>query len=137
MRQAGVMLLIRDGLILGISRRENKAIFGLPGGKAEPGETPKQAAIRETFEETGVRVKDCTWIYTREEPRHAPEGEDFECHCYYATEWNGEPCNSEEGEVKWLTAEELTSTKAAFGGYNRNTLNIFAEMFPDIGLQGE
>jgi 8-oxo-dGTP diphosphatase len=137
MRQAGVMLLVKDGLILAISRRENKALFGLPGGKAEPEETPMQAAIRETSEETGVTVKECIWIYTRDEPRNTPQGEDFECHCFFATDWSGEPYNSEEGEVKWLTAEELTSTKAAFGSYNKNTLNIFAGMFPDVKLQGE
>ena len=29
-----------------------------PGGEIEPGETPRQAAIRETWEETGIRLSD-------------------------------------------------------------------------------
>jgi ADP-ribose pyrophosphatase YjhB (NUDIX family) len=137
MKQAGVMLIVKDGLILSISRRNDKTKFGLPGGKCEENEPVKDAAIRETQEETAVSVKDCTWIFTREEPRHAPEGQDFECHCFYATQWDGEPHNSEEGDVKWLTVEELTTTNGAFPDYNRKTINAFKTIFPSVYLKGE
>jgi len=137
MKEAGVMLIIKDGLILGITRRHDKTKFGLPGGKVDPGETPKQAAIRETLEETSIVVQDCTLIYKRVELGDGPAGVDFYSYCYYATEWAGTPQKSEEGDVKWLTAEEVTSTKAAFGDYNRNTINIFKTMFPNIYLVGE
>jgi hypothetical protein len=52
-------------------------------------------------------------------------------------EWDGEPTNSEEGVVKWLTAKELTDTNAAFGDYNRNMLDIVKIQFPDVKLVGE
>lgn len=142
MNQAGVMLIVKDGLILSISRRDNKTIFGLPGGKFNS-ESPdndkdtKDTAIRETREETSVIVKDCSFIYERVEPRHAPHGIDHYTRCYYATAWEGEPSNSEEGEVAWLTVEELTSTKAAFPVYNRNTIDVFKTLFPDVYLKGE
>lgn len=138
MRKAAVMLIIKDGKILAISRRYDKTKFGLPGGKAEEFEYTMDAAMRETREETGVQVKDCTLIFVREEPRDRPEGEDFQCYCYYALDWEGVPHNSEEGEVQWLTEYELTNTgKGAFADYNRRTLEAFKDRFPDVFLLQE
>lgn len=142
MKQAGVMLIIKDGLILSISRRYDKTIFGLPGGKFNP-EPPdndkdtKDTAIRETEEETSVKVNEATFIYERVELGGGPNPVDYYSRCYYATSWEGTPQNSEEGEVKWLTAKELTSTMAAFGDYNRKTLDVFKTMFPNVYLKGE
>jgi 8-oxo-dGTP pyrophosphatase MutT (NUDIX family) len=136
MREAGVMLLIKDGLILGITRRHDKTIFGLPGGKKDPEDlTTKETAIRETREETSVIVKDCVLVYERVELGDGPNGVDYYSRCYYATDWEGDPKNSEEGEVKWLTVEEITSTRAAFGEYNQKTIGIFKQMFPGIELK--
>lgn len=133
MREAGVMLIIKDGLVLGITRRHDKTIFGLPGGKRdETDPSTKETAIRETLEETSVVVKDCVLVYERVELGDGPNGVDYYSRCYYATDWSGEPTNSEEGIVKWLTEEEITSTKAAFGEYNKKTLSIFKQMFPQV-----
>ena len=143
MDKAGVMLIVKDGLILAISRRHDKTIFGLPGGKfdsdrkPEPDKNTQDTAVAETREETTVIVKDCLFIYERMEPRHAPGGIDHFTCCYYATDWEGTPQDSEEGVVKWLTAEELTSTKAAFPVYNRNTIDVFKSKFPEVYLKGE
>ena len=140
MRQAGVMLIIKDGLILGISRRHDKNIYGLPGGKFDPeaGDLDTMdTAIRETREETGIIVKHTMFIYERVELGDGSNKEDFFSRCYYALEWAGEPTNSEEGEVKWLTAKEVTSTKAAFGDYNKKTLDVFKTMHPNVYLIGE
>jgi mutator protein MutT len=137
MKQAVVALIIKDGLILSISRRHDKTIFGLPGGKVEDGETLEQALFREVQEETGVQVNRCIQVYQRVELGDGANAVDFYSSTYYVIDWSGEPCNSEEGEVKWLTAEELTSTKAAFGDYNRKMLNSFKETFPEVYIQGE
>jgi 8-oxo-dGTP diphosphatase len=136
MKEAGIMLIIKDGLILGITRRHNKSIYGLPGGKRdELDQDTKATAIRETQEETSVVVNDCVFIYERVELGDGPNGVDFYSRCYYATDWSGDPQNSEEGEIAWLTIEEITSTKAAFGDYNAETIKIFKTMFPNVYIQ--
>jgi 8-oxo-dGTP pyrophosphatase MutT (NUDIX family) len=135
MREAAVVLIIKDGLILGISRRVDKTKFGLLGGKLDPGETPAQAAVRESREEAGVNIKRLVPIFKRVERRERPDGEDFITHCFYAVEWDGEPQPSEEGEVKWLTEKEITETMAAFGDYNIATLKSLKEKYPHIKIK--
>ena len=54
------VLLVKDGKILLLLRRLGwkTGFWGPPGGHIDPGETPKQAAVRETFEEAGLRIKE-------------------------------------------------------------------------------
>lgn len=134
MREAAVMLIInKEGLILAISRREDPEKFGLIGGKVEDNETAINAAIRETLEETGVKVYDCELIYTRVEPKHTNDGHDFNTHCFVAKSWDDSKLfqSSEEGIVKWLTIAELTSPiTGAFPHYNAETIAAFKNKFP-------
>jgi 8-oxo-dGTP pyrophosphatase MutT (NUDIX family) len=44
------------GVLIG-RRRDGNPPWVFPGGKIEPGESPEDAAIRETLEETGLRVR--------------------------------------------------------------------------------
>ena len=41
-------------MFLAVSRRGSNTQWGLPGGKVDPGETPLEAVVRETKEETGI-----------------------------------------------------------------------------------
>ena len=96
MKQAAVNLIIKDGLILAITRRHDKTIYGLPGGRVELGETPKEAAIREAYEETGLVINLCVFVYKRTELGDGANQIDFESHTYYAIDWHGEPRDSED-----------------------------------------
>ncbi|WP_435285201.1 NUDIX hydrolase [Streptomyces bacillaris] len=52
-------IIVDGGKVLMIRRRqrEGKLLWAFPGGGIEAGETPEQAAVRETAEEVGLEVK--------------------------------------------------------------------------------
>jgi len=52
---AGVAVIDSDKVLL--IKRKDFEVWGLPGGMMDPGETIAQTAVRETFEETGIKVK--------------------------------------------------------------------------------
>lgn len=137
MKTAVVALIIKDGLILSISRRDNKDKFGLIGGKVDDKETLHEALIREVYEETNLNISDMVFIFEREEPAATRNGLNFFTYCYYCQTWSGTPTDSEEGLVRWLTAGELTGKRGAFPDYNRRTLDAFKKLYPNVMLIGE
>jgi ADP-ribose pyrophosphatase YjhB (NUDIX family) len=56
---ASSAILERDGRFLLIRRMNPPSadLYAFPGGRAEPGETPEQTALREFFEETGIEAR--------------------------------------------------------------------------------
>jgi mutator protein MutT len=63
---ASSAILIRNGRVLLIRRKNPPShdMFAFPGGRAEPGETPDQTALREFEEETGIRAHSPTLFAT-------------------------------------------------------------------------
>lgn len=105
-------MLVRDGWVL-LSRRRGSygdRMWHLPSGKLDPGESLAEAAIREAWEEVGVRIE-------ATELRHA--------HTLHATasgveprlgvffevlDWRGEPQNREPEkcyELAWFPLDDL------------------------------
>jgi 8-oxo-dGTP pyrophosphatase MutT (NUDIX family) len=58
----------RLGVLVG-RRRDGNPPWTFPGGKIEPGESPADAAVRETLKETGLRVRATGVIGQRVHPQ--------------------------------------------------------------------
>ncbi|MBI5134206.1 MAG: NUDIX domain-containing protein [Candidatus Taylorbacteria bacterium] len=54
MRSAGIV--VKDGNILLIHRKNEREYYVLPGGRIEAGESASEACVREVFEESSIRV---------------------------------------------------------------------------------
>src|SRR5215475_5051588 len=67
---AVVALVAReDGAVLLIRRTDNGS-WALPGGAVEMNESVAEAAVRETFEETGIQVEVTGLLGVYSDPRH-------------------------------------------------------------------
>jgi len=113
MKQAVCALIFTENnKILGVSRKDNQEQFGLIGGKVDEGETPEQALIRETKEETGLDITKYEKIFERTDG-------DFKCSTYLC-EVSGEIQTTENGVVKEVSWKELL--EGPFGNYNEQLL---------------
>lgn len=111
MKLATLCYVRRDGQTLMIHRIKKVGDMhagkwnGL-GGKLEPGETPEECAIREIWEESGLRVErlDLKGLLTF--PAFAKD-EDWYAFVFVASEFSGELIDSPEGVLHWVADSEL------------------------------
>lgn len=89
-------IIVTDGKVLMVRRRisEGELMWQFPAGAIEAGESPEQAAVRETLEETGLTVKAARLIGQRVHPKTQREMS------YTA-------CDVVDGEAHVADAEEL------------------------------
>ena len=120
-------LFVKDGQILAVSRKNNPDDFGLPGGKLDPGETAKEALIREIREETGLVVIDCEPIF--EDRDRVEGGEPRPCLAFFIRAWKGKIHSKEKGVVKWADPSVITDPTTSFHEYNTR---LFANLTPEL-----
>ena len=75
-----------------------------PGGKCEPGETPRDCVVREVREEVGLRVRDPTKVG---EFAYYSDGWDALVHVFRATEYDGTPVETDEARPEWFPVDGL------------------------------
>lgn len=89
-------IIVSEGRVLMVRRavKEGELMWQFPAGGIEPGETPEEAAVRETLEETGLKVEAESLIGQRVHPKTGREMS------YTA-------CRVIDGEAHVADAEEL------------------------------
>lgn len=106
-------VIVRDGRILAAQRSHRATLGGMwefPGGKIEPGETPRDALEREVREElaldvtVGDEVATTTHLY--------PFGE-VTLTTFYCELRSGDVTLTEHEAVQWLAPDELHALKWA------------------------
>ena len=106
-----VAAIIRDGNKIYATQRgygDYKDGWEFPGGKIEPGETPKQALAREIKEELDTDIAVGDFLTTIEYDYPAFH---LSMQCFWATICKGEPVLKEHEAAKWLTADNLDSVE--------------------------
>lgn len=118
---AQVVLINPEGLVLGVSRKNDHDDFGLIGGKMEePDKTPEDTAIRETLEETGLKISNLRLVL-------AIHKNGYMSYTYLA-DYEGEINHNEPHVVRWLPMERLVM--GSFGKYNK----LVSESLKDMGV---
>jgi len=114
-----VLIENKQGKVLAVSRGTDLTNWGLPGGKAEPREEPIQTAVRELFEETGIRIEANALMLIYENTVV-----EFTVKTFYNYEYftETELVSSHEGTAKWVYPEELIKPTCTFAEYNRAVL---------------
>lgn len=123
MTKYAMMFVKSDMGWLCVSRKTDSTKFGLPGGSINPQEDSKSAAIRETFEETGITINDCVLV-------HSNSTSDY----FFATNYSGEISTNEVGIVKWGKYCDLVNENSAFPAENIASFAGLMFSFPEMFL---
>ena len=119
--------IIKDGYVFSAQRGnkgETKFKWEFPGGKIEPGETPKQALARELFEELKIKVK----VHERitnivdEYPTQVLHIDTYRCELL-----EGTPTLTEHINMAWSNKEELD--KLEFSPADKPTLEKIKKLY--------
>ena len=104
---ATLMFVVKSGRILLIRKKRGLGAGKIngPGGRVEPGETPRDCAIRETMEElciTPLNVRTAGELFF-----HAEDMPRIHGYIFTASDYNGEPTETDEAIPLWYPLEDI------------------------------
>jgi 8-oxo-dGTP pyrophosphatase MutT (NUDIX family) len=120
-----VVIVNEEGLVCLVSRKHDHSDFGLPGGKVDEGESPREAARRECKEETGITVTNLRLVFAMH--RKGRMGHTF------IADYKGEINYDKDKEphvVKWDKMVE--ATKGSFAYWNKMVTESLKSMGVDL-----
>ena len=100
-------IIVQSGRVLLVRRRvaEGNLIWQFPAGKLESGETPQQAAVRETLEETGLTVRATQLLGKRIHPLTQRAVAYVACEVVWGSTYVA--AAEEIAEIAWANGEQL------------------------------
>ncbi len=134
------MFFFRHGHIL-LSRRFETGymdgFYSVPAGHLDGNEPVRQAAVRETREEIGLRIEPQNIVFAG--IFHRREGDERLDFFVHVTEWEGEPVNAEPEKCDDLLWAELDKLPVNTVPYVRQAIENFHNgvMFAEFGWNAE
>ena len=126
-REFGACVAVIKGNKFLLLKRNQKAGFapntwGFPGGGSDPGEEPEECAIRETYEETGLKVRNLKFV------RMITGSKGKFVYFFVSSDYEGEvdmeKVKDEHQDFAWITPKQMgdyTLTDAVEGVINKIT----------------
>jgi mutator protein MutT len=106
-REGSSIAVFKDRKVLLVRRKHAPfaGLWSLPGGKAEPNETPRETAMRELREETGIEAE-IQGIVDKVEI--ASEGQGYRLTVFYGLPCGGNLKAGDDSETaKWVDLDEI------------------------------
>jgi 8-oxo-dGTP diphosphatase len=102
---AAAVIFDEHGRVLLVKENYDRRRYGFPGGALDPGESPKDAVVRETREETGVEIAIDHLVGTYRRADSGFTGYVFRCRIVNGTP--ALPGGNEIAEVGWFDPARL------------------------------
>lgn len=117
LRSASVLLVNPHGQVLVVNRKSGQGVC-MPGGKVEEDEDFCQAAAREAFEETGLRINPTRLLLIYQGLCPSEDGPGFDTATFLALHWEGDLGGGEpELNPRWGHWSDLVQN-SPFSDYN-------------------
>lgn len=115
MRKTTLCLPIKNGSVLLAMKKIGLGVgkWNGTGGKVEPGEKVKAAAVREMSEEIGITTKEKDLRYAGYINFHWVDKPEWsqQMHIFLTSAWEGKPTESEEMKPRWFRLDRMPTKK--------------------------